>query len=102
MCSVNSSSLEVSYLHLGESCPILAIWLADLPRLNSADVFHFLCKRYDFMMVRAMLQIFDEVLQQVVASQMSGYTERVRRFICHEMHEGDYALHAIMHISTRK
>ena len=32
MCSNNGSSLEVSYLHLGECAPILAIWLADVPK----------------------------------------------------------------------
>ena len=44
MCASNSSSLEVSYVHICHKIPILAIWLADVPR----DV----------------LQIFDEVLKE--------------------------------------
>ena len=48
MCSLNSSSLLVSFQHLGESAPQLAIWLADQPR--------------------DMLEVFDEVLMEVVKS----------------------------------
>ena len=43
MCASNKSSLEVSYVHICAKIPILAIWLADVPR--------------------DMLQIFDEVLK---------------------------------------
>jgi len=31
MCSENRQSLEVSYLHLSQAVPVLAIWVADLP-----------------------------------------------------------------------
>mmetsp|Transcript_3003 Transcript_3003/g.4568 ORF Transcript_3003/g.4568 Transcript_3003/m.4568 type:complete len:949 (+) Transcript_3003:31-2877(+) len=61
MCAANSSSLEVSYVHLGEYAPILAIWLADLPR--------------------DMLGIFDEVLKEVVLEGFTHYTQ-----IAQEMH----------------
>ena len=53
MCSQNRSSLEVSYLHLGEMQSLLAIWLTDLPK--------------------EMLQIFDEVLYKVVEEQFPHY-----------------------------
>lgn len=55
MCSANSSSLEVSYVHLGDQAPILAIWLADVPR--------------------DMLEIFDEVLKQVVLDDFPHYNQ---------------------------
>ena len=32
MCATNSESLEVSYLHLSQAVPILAIWVADQPK----------------------------------------------------------------------
>ena len=32
MCAANKESLEVSYLHLSQSVPILAIWVADCPK----------------------------------------------------------------------
>jgi len=49
MCSRNSASLLVSFAHLGEANPQLAIWLADWPL--------------------DMLAIFDEVLSEVVHSE---------------------------------
>lgn len=54
MCANNSSSLEVSYNHITEFQPLLAIWLIDVPR--------------------EILQIFDEVLKQVVLEGFSFYT----------------------------
>ncbi len=41
MCAENRQSLPVSYLHLSHDKPVLAIWLADVPK--------------------AMLEMFDEV-----------------------------------------
>lgn len=32
MCAANKESLDVSYLHLSQSVPILAIWVADCPK----------------------------------------------------------------------
>ena len=61
MCSSNSSSLEVSYVHLGDMVPILAIWLADVPL--------------------EMLQIFDEVLKEVVLTEFNHYATVHRRSI---------------------
>lgn len=55
MCSANRSSLEVSYVHLGDQAPILAIWLADVPR--------------------DMLEIFDEVLREVVLTDFPHYSQ---------------------------
>lgn len=55
MCSANRSSLEVSYVHLGDQAPILAIWLADVPR--------------------DMLEIFDEVLTEVVLTDFPHYSQ---------------------------
>ena len=51
MCSRNKASLLVSFAHLGEANAQLAIWLADYPK--------------------DMLEIFDEVLSDVVRSE--GY-----------------------------
>lgn len=53
MCAANGASLEVSYTHLCDMPAILAIWLADVPK--------------------EMLQIFDEVLSQVVHKQFPHY-----------------------------
>ena len=53
MCSQNRTSLDVSYLHLGEMQSLLAIWLTDLPK--------------------EMLHIFDEVLYKVVEIQFPHY-----------------------------
>ena len=48
MCARNSASLEVSYGHLGEMQSLSAIWLTDVPK--------------------DMLQIFDEVLKELIMS----------------------------------
>ena len=61
MCADNSSSLEVSYKHLGEMESLLAIWLTDVPK--------------------DMLRIFDEVLQKEVLDQFPHY-----RQIAQEIH----------------
>lgn len=53
MCADNSCSLTVSYSHICSKIPILAIWLADVPR--------------------EMLQIFDEVLNAVTKSMFPNY-----------------------------
>lgn len=53
MCASNSSSLTISYVHLGDMVPILAIWLADVPK--------------------DMLAIFDEVLKEVVLDKFPHY-----------------------------
>ena len=53
MCAENSSSLEVSYGHLGEMQSLLAIWLTDVPT--------------------EMLLIFDEVLTEVVKKEFEHY-----------------------------
>jgi hypothetical protein len=55
MCAANSSSLEVSYGHIAKVQSLLAIWLTDVPR--------------------DMLQIFDEVLQNVVLHEFPNYTK---------------------------
>lgn len=55
MCAANKSSLEVSYGHLGDVNPLLAIWLTDIPR--------------------DMIMIFDEVLKELVLKEFSNYTE---------------------------
>lgn len=58
MCAENSASLEVSYGHLAEAHPLVAIWLTDVPR--------------------DMLQILDEVLQSVVLEMFPHYTKVMR------------------------
>lgn len=55
MCADNGSSLEVSYVHLGEAQSLLAIWLTDVPR--------------------DMLQIFDNVLQDEVLKEFEDYRQ---------------------------
>lgn len=55
MCAKNSSSLEVSYVHLGDEVPILAIWLADVPK--------------------DMIDIFDEVLEDIVKDEFPYYSQ---------------------------
>lgn len=55
MCAANSASLEVSYGHLASLDSLLVLWLTDVPR--------------------DMLQIFDEVLQQVVLIEFPHYTK---------------------------
>eukprot|EP01035_Chromulina_nebulosa_P018362 gene18362-24058_t len=53
MCSQNSSSLEISYVHLSNMQSLLALWLTDVPK----DI----------------LQIFDEVLKGVVLTVFPNY-----------------------------
>lgn len=55
MCAANRSSLEISYVHLGEMHALLAIWLTDLPK--------------------EMLQIFDEVLYKEVLVLFPHYAQ---------------------------
>jgi DNA replication licensing factor MCM2 len=55
MCAANDQSLQVSYLHLSRSAPLLAIWLADAPK--------------------DMLNIFNEVSRDVVLQQFADYKE---------------------------
>ena len=59
MCSENRASLEISYAHLAELQPILAIWLADHPR--------------------DMLEILDEGLIEVVKEQFENYDRIAKR-----------------------
>jgi len=61
MCAENSGSLLVDYGHLGEMQSLLAIWLTDVPR--------------------DMLQIFDEVLKDVVLKDFPHYAQ-----IAQELH----------------
>ena len=53
MCSANEQSLQVSYLKLSYTAPLLAIWLADAPR--------------------EMLSIFDKVAWECVLDQFPMY-----------------------------
>lgn len=55
MCRENRESLEVSYLHLSQDVPILAIWVADAPK--------------------EMLQLFDEAAMDVVKIMFPVYDE---------------------------
>jgi DNA replicative helicase MCM subunit Mcm2 (Cdc46/Mcm family) len=46
MCAANKQSLEVSYAHLSQACPILAVWVADVPKQMFAmfnEVAHQVC-----------------------------------------------------------
>jgi len=53
MCAANLASLEVSYMHLSQATPVLAMWLADAPK----DI----------------LGIFDEVLHEAVRTTFPEY-----------------------------
>ena len=53
MCAANESSLHISYLHLSHYAPILAIWIADVPR--------------------AMLALFNDVATRVVYARYPDY-----------------------------
>ena len=53
MCAANESSLLVSYLHLSHYAPILAIWIADVPR--------------------QMLALFNDVATRVVYARYPDY-----------------------------
>lgn len=55
MCSKNSASLEIAFAHITNWDPLLLVWLTDVPK--------------------DMLQIFDEVLQQVVLIEFPHYTK---------------------------
>jgi DNA replication licensing factor MCM2 len=62
MCASNSSSLQMSYMHLGEYMPILAIWLADVPK--------------------DMLAIFDDVLKRIVLQNFPHYSKVSVNLLC--------------------
>jgi DNA replication licensing factor MCM2 len=53
MCAANESSLHISYMHLSHYAPILAIWIADVPR--------------------QMLVLFNEVATRVVFARFPDY-----------------------------
>lgn len=55
MCAANGASLQVSYGHIADMQPLLAMWLTDVPR--------------------DMLQIFDEVLLSVVLIDFPQYAQ---------------------------
>lgn len=55
MCASNKASLEVSYRHLADMQSLLAVWLSDLPQ--------------------KMLDIFDEVLLDVVLRNFPSYNQ---------------------------
>ena len=55
MCTAQSRSLLVSFVHLSRSVPLLAMWVADIPA--------------------QMLEIFDEVTMEVVLSMFKNYGE---------------------------
>ncbi len=55
MCTKNEQSLEVSYIHLSNTHPVLAVWLADEPEL--------------------MLVMFDEALWVVVLTLFPAYAD---------------------------
>jgi hypothetical protein len=61
MCAANRSSLEISYVHLGEMHALLAIWLTDLPK--------------------EMLKIFDEVLYKEVLVLFPHYAQVTADFV---------------------
>lgn len=49
MCAANKQSLEVSYAHLSQACPILAVWVADVPKQMFAmfnEVAHQVCATF--------------------------------------------------------
>ena len=58
MCAANKSSLEISYVHLGEMHALQAIWLTDLPK--------------------EMLQTFDEVLYKEVLVEFPHYAQVIK------------------------
>jgi MCM N-terminal domain len=46
LSAANKQSLEVSYAHLSQACPILAVWVADVPKQMFAmfnEVAHQVC-----------------------------------------------------------
>ena len=55
MCKANRQSLEVNYFHLSQYVPILAVWVADEPKI--------------------MLEYFHGVARQVVLSRFENYSQ---------------------------
>lgn len=53
MCRANKQSLEVSYAHLSQAMPILAVWVADVPK--------------------QMFEIFNQVAYQVALDKLPDY-----------------------------
>ena len=60
MCAANKESLDVSYLHLSQSVPILAIWVADCPK----EMFKLLDEAA-MEVVRIMFPDYDQIHQAI-------------------------------------
>ena len=59
MCAANKQSLEVSFQHLSNAAPMLAIWVADMPA--------------------QMLRLFDTVAEHVVRSEFEECVNLISR-----------------------
>ena len=59
MCAANKQSLEVSFQHLSNAAPMLAIWVADMPA--------------------QMLRLFDPVAEHVVRSEFEECVNLISR-----------------------
>ncbi len=60
MCSSNQSTLEISYMHLMQSQPVLAIWLVDAPS-DMFDVLNEAATRHTMRLFRSYGEIQDEI-----------------------------------------
>ena len=60
MCSANQCTLEISYMHLMENEPILAIWLVDAPR-DMFDVLNEAATRHTMRLFKSYGAIQDEI-----------------------------------------
>jgi len=60
MCAANRSTLEVSYLHLMQKEPIIAIWVADAPR-DMLDILNETATRYALRMFPSYGTIAEEI-----------------------------------------
>jgi len=60
MCSSNLSTLEISYIHLMQKQPTLAIWLVDAPR-DMFDILNEAATRHTFSLFKSYGAIQDEI-----------------------------------------
>lgn len=78
MCSSNLATLEISYLHLMEMEPIVAIWLADVPQ-DLLEVINEAATRHTVRLFPSYLSIQDEIFVRITDMPILDSLRSLRR-----------------------
>ena len=78
MCSANLATLEISYLHLMQAEPILAMWIVDAPR-DMLDVLNEAATRHTLMRFPSYTSIQDEIHVRIMDYPVMDSLRALRR-----------------------